>query len=229
MSSTLPKVRAQVQVMLNEMDARKPSIGLIRLDQTIRNVYITLQARLPVTESVTTSAGTISSDTFTLPTTSSAEYSGLVWIRLQSTGEFLTQLTTEEMKQLRDGNATTPVGTPSYFALYEDSSQQVQGQCESAPASALTYDLHRTLVASDFTLTALDSTTLALSRYGIQALIYQSAAEVAASYTEEDLKLRRLNPSVIQLWLKQAELMLHRECVRRNDLESVGRMQYWEG
>jgi hypothetical protein len=228
LSNTLPQVRARVNALLNNLDAKRP-IDLVRVDQNIRNAYITLQARMPAAETETASAGTITagSDTFSLPTTSSAEYAGLVWIRLRSNGEFLTHVTVEEMNALRAGNASIVTGTPRYFALWEDSTQTVQGRCESAPASTETYDLFKTAVASDFDATALDSTTIALSRYGIQALIYQAAAEIAASLTEEDLALRRLNPAVIKVWFQQAEIMLNKECQRRNDLESVGRVQRW--
>jgi hypothetical protein len=213
--------------MLNERDMRDSSMGVIRMDQFIRNAYMAIQAQLPLQESVTASAGTISSDTFTLPTASNAEYSGLVWIRLRSTGDFLTQLTTEEMTALRTGNATIPTARPQYFALYEGSDQVVNGICESIPSAAETYDLHRTMVAGDFDTTAMDSTSIALGRYGVLALVSQSAAMIAASLTAEDMAKRRLNPSIIPVWFEEARVMTHKEAVRRNDLESVGREQRW--
>ena len=227
MSATLLQARVQVQALINEMDFRKASTSLIRLDTIMRGAYIWLQAELPPTESVTASAGTISSDTFTLPTTSSAQYAGLVWIRIRSTGAFLTEVTREEMVAMRALHPTVPISNPLYFAMYEDSTQTVNCQCESIPPSPLTYDLHKTLVAADFDLTALDSTMLALSRYGIQSLIYQTAAEVAAMFNDEDLQLRRLNPSVIPHWFQQADRMRHLEAVRLNNLHSQGREQRW--
>lgn len=227
MSTTLLGARVQVQALINEMDAKKSSISIPRLDTIMRGAYNWLQAELPPVESVTLSAGTISSDTFILPTTSSAQYAGLVYLRLQSTGGFLVEVSREEMNQMRSLRPSVPIAIPLYFAMYEDSGQSVQCRCESSPPSALTYDLHKTLVAADFDLTALDSTTLALSRIGIQSLVYQTAAEVAATFTDEDLQLRRLNPSVIPFWFKQADRMRHLEAVRLNNLHSQGREQRW--
>jgi len=226
-SATLLQARVQVQALINEMDAKKSAISLPRLDTIMRGAYMTLQAELPPIESVTTSAGTISSDSFTLPTTSSAQYSGLVWIRLQSTGAFLTEVSREEMNAMRALHPTAPSSIPLYFAMYEGSDQTVNCRCESSTPTPLTYDLHTTKVAADFDLTSLDTTTLALSRYGIQSLIYQTAAEVAATFTDEDLALRRLNPSVVPFWFKQADRMQHLEKVRLNQLHSQGRAERW--
>ena len=126
---------------------------------------------------------------------------------------------------MRDGSPTLLTGIPRWFALWEDSSQVVQGRCYPGAAAAETYDLHRSSAPTDFDLTAMDSTVIALSVLGLNALVFKSALNLGATMTDEDLALRRLNPRVFEAWADDYRVCLHDEAVRRHDLESVGRYQ----
>lgn len=221
---TLPQVRAEVRVALREMDARKP-IGLVEVDQAIRKCYLLLQFRLPAARSYTASAFTISSaaETFTLPTTSSAEYAGDVRIQLASDGSFLTKLTIEEIDAYRDGQSSTAVGVPRYFALYEEDDGEVQGRCYPRANQAYVCNLFRSLVAADFDLTALDSTNIRLSRPAATALVLKSACYLVAGMTAEDLATRRLDRGIVSLWNDEAERAIYQEAMRRHAIGATGR------
>ena len=75
MSTTVASLRARVLSKLHMLDERTgPS--RVYVDQEIRDQYLAMQARLPDAYSYTAAAGSITagSATFTLPSTSSAEY-----------------------------------------------------------------------------------------------------------------------------------------------------------
>jgi len=222
---TLPSVRARVQVKIRQSDSRKFSIGPIEVDQAIRDAYLLMASRLPAAHVVATSALTIASgaDTFSLAVASSEEYEGDVRIQKQTDRRFLDRLTVEEIDAYRSGQTSSYTGIPERFALWEDTATVVQGRVHPRANAAYVCDIYRSVVAADFDLTAVDATSIAFSRYGINALIIQAASDLVASMTDEMLKERGLSGGIAGVWAKQAEVALYREQSRRNSLASTGR------
>lgn len=230
MSQTLPQIRARTLVEIRQADNLRNSFGVVEVDQTIRNVYLSIQSRLPAAHAYVDSAGTIvaAADTFTLPTsTSTIEYAGDVRIRLQSNRRFLKQLRVEELDALREGTSTSAVSIPYAFSMYEEDDQEVQCRCYPRSQATETYDLYRSLVAADFDLTALDSTSIKFSRYAGTVLVLKSAARLVKKMTPKQLEVRDLNPEIAADWDADAERMLYQEGMRRNRISSAGRMQRW--
>lgn len=228
MSVTLPSVRTRVRIKVRDSDNRNPSFSIIEVDQAIRDAYIALQSQLPPASVYSASAFTIAGggDTFALPTsTGTIEYHGKTRIRLRSNGQFLRERTVEEIDAMRNGQTTTGTGVPTDFALWEENDQEVQGRCYPGAKSAEVCDLFYTLVADDFDLTAIDSSNIRFSRYGIDALVYRASAELVMTLTEEDLKLRKLNANAANFWLKESERILYREAMRQHRIGAVGRTQ----
>lgn len=225
-SSLTPRIRAK----LDEMDSRRP-IGVIRLHQELRDQYIAMMSRLPAHYSYTASAGTITAGqpTFTLPTTSSAEYAGDIRIQLTSTNTFLVKLSQEEMQRLR--NSSTGTGRPAYFAPYESSAQSVICWVQPMAAADEAYNLFRSLVAADFSTTDIDATTLAVGRDGQTALVLRTSAALVKRpmfLKELDPDLRASAKELANEWRAEAERLEYLEYDRLSNIEAVGRIQRFQ-
>lgn len=230
MSVTVASLRARVRSNLHEMDARKP-IGVIYLDQQIRNAYLSMMAKLPAPYSYTASAGTIAVGalSFTLPTTSSAEYAGDFRIQLTSDSQFLMKLSQEEIQRLRNGGSSS--GRPRFFAPYEASDQSVICWVYPSPTSTETYNLFRTLVAADFSSTDISATTLAIGRNAQIALVNKISAAIART----PWFLRGLDPDIRAAvretaagWDAEGDRLIYLETDRLHGIESVGRTQRFQ-
>lgn len=224
MSTTLANLRARLRVELHEADDRIPS-SVVRLDQGIRNAYIALQAKLPSARIYTASAGTISSgsETFSLPVASNEEYDSEISIQLAIDGTFLTRLTVEEINQYRDRTPSNFQSRPRFFATWEDNTQTVQGFCYPRADAAYTYNLFKKLTAADFDLTALDSSTIALSRIGQDALVYKAAALMIAKMTDADREARGIGQNAAAVLDREAGALIYKEAARRHSISGVGR------
>lgn len=230
MAITLAVARNRVRVKLNEMDQRRASTGVVAIDNAIADAYISLGSRIPAPHASTASAFTIAANaqTFVLPA-SGAEYAGDVRIQLVSNGMFLVKISRDELESFRNGiTSTTGTGKPSHFSLYEESDQELQGECWPRSKDAEACNLFASLTVTDLRdAAAMDVASITFSRYGSTALVYYASALLAAGMNDEDLKLRRLNPNVATLWKADAERLLYEEEVRRHNAESVGRTQRW--
>jgi hypothetical protein len=198
----------------------------VYVDQEIRDQYLAMQARLPDAYSYTAAAGSITagSATFTLPSTSSAEYGGDIRIQLVSDNSFLTYRTQDEIQGLRSRIGTAPAGRPTDFAPYEDSTQALICWVYPVASQTETYNLFRTLAAVDFSATDIAGTTLALSREAQEALIFKSAAAIGMAMDDATLATLKINPRVLPQWDKAGEVQIYIEGARRNTLEATGRI-----
>lgn len=226
MSVALSSLRARVRVNLDEMSGRK-SVGVIRLDQEIRNQYRLMMSKLPPAWSYTAAAGTITagSASFTLPTASSAEYAGAFQVQLVSDLSFLTKISQEEMRRLRAGNSGR--SRPRCFAPYEDSTQGVVCWVHPLAASDESYNLFRSLVASDTSATDIAAATLAAGRDAQDALVAKVSAAIAMSpgYLKNiDPDLRVAVREQAQKWDADGEGAIYREAGRLHRIEGVGRI-----
>jgi len=233
---TLANIRARVQVRLNDTDSPRGSFDVVQTDHAIADACLALGAAIQAPEVYLASALTIAAgDTFTLPTAaqtgyvSLSQYAGDIRIRLRSVNRFLIKRTVEELDALREGRASTPAsGIPTDFALWQEMDDDVQGRCWLPAASAEVCDLFVSLVPDDIRDAAdMDAANIRFSRYGATALVYHASALLVAQMDAESLKARKLNPNVAQLWLKEAQTLLYREEVRKNNNESVGRTIRW--
>lgn len=232
MAVTLVVLRNRLRVMLNDLDrADDEQFSIVRLDGAIANAYQACAAVLSPPRLVTLSAFTIAAgaQTFSLPTTSNAEYSGDVRIRLQSDGSYLFKRSREEIEALRYGEtATTGTGRPTDFSLYEDSAQILQGDCWPRSKDLETCDMYVGLDVTDLRDAAsMDAASIQFSRYGSTALLYRAASELVASTPADKLAARDLDKGVAQIWLQQAGVLLYAEEVRRAQAEDAGRVQRW--
>lgn len=226
MSTTVAALADRIANKLRALDPNGP-LDSVYIDGEIRDAYMQLQAKLPAAYSYTAAAGTITAGatTFTLPTTSTAEYAGDVRVQLVSTGAFLVEVTQDEMQMFRNNVTSTTSGRPQYFAPYEDSSQQVICWVYPSPTSAESYNLFRSLVPSDFTSTDTGGTTLALGRFAQEALILKACSNIVAAMIPEDVAKLKLDKNVAELWARQAEEMAYQESARRSDIEAAGHVQ----
>ncbi len=229
MAVLLSTIRHRVNTKLRNTDDRRATFDPVELDQVIAEAYLVRQASLPPPHVMTTSAITISASasTFTLPTTSSAEYGGDIQIRLQSNGRYLERLTIEEMQARRSGQTDAQLiagaSIPDTYAFFEENDQEVQAFCYPAAKVAEVCDLYAAIVAADLRATNLDTVSAALSRYAVTGLVYDVSAELLMMMPDEDIKLRRLDRAVANVWRKQAAVMFYQEEARRHSLEGVGR------
>jgi len=245
MSIALRRVRDRISMKLRDTDARKGTFDTVYLDNAICEAYLALQGRLPPPDLYTANAFTIGAggDTFTMPTSvtqwtgndGGAEYAGDFRIQLASNGQFLQKRTVEELDSMRNRLPTVSpaLSIPYLYTLWEESDQDVQGRCYPGAKVAEACNLFRTFKADDLRdfvgagTDTLDNVEVMFSRLGTVALVYHVCAELVASMPEDDLKLRRLNPAVAQLWMQMSEDALYNEACARHDIDSVGRVQRW--
>lgn len=243
MSIALRRVRDRIRIRLRDTDARLPTYSLVEYDQAIAEAYLVLQGRLPAAELYTASAFTITGggDTFTLPNTVSqytgndggAEYRGNFRIQLNSTKDFLVQVTQEQLDALRDGNSATATSIPQFFALWEENDQDVQGRCYPGTTDAQVCNLFRAMSADDLRdfvgsgTDDMDDVEVLFSRIAATALVNTVAAEMLLKMTKEDRALRKINTDVIPKWESYAELALLSEYSRRQDVETTGEVERW--
>lgn len=216
--------------MLQDFDSTI-AVDPIQADQAIRNQYRAMEARLPAAWSYTASAGTITagSATFTLPTTSSAEYAGALMIQLVSDGTFLEKLTQQEMMQLRRGGTSS--GRPNSYSPYEDSTQSVICWVHPVPTATETYNLFRSLIAADTSSTDVASTTLPIGRIAQDALVHKTASVLMKhpGYLKKvDPELRQIALGQARDWDGEAERLIYQEASRRMDIETAGRIQRFQ-
>lgn len=228
---------------IRDTDARRGTFDTVFLDQAICDAYLALQGRLPPANLYTASAFTIAAggDTFTLPATVSqytgndggAEYAGDFSIQLNSTKRFLVKVTVQQIDAMRSGVVATALAIPQYYALWEENDQDLQGRCWPGAQSAEACNLFRSMMADDMRdfigsgADDLDDVEVLFSREAALALVYYVAAELVASMPEDELKMRKLNPNVAQLWLQRSEEAIYREYARRLETEGVGRVERW--
>jgi len=207
MSVALRRVRDRISMKLRDTDARKGTFDAVYLDNAICEAYLALQGRLPPPDLYTASAFTIGAggDTFTMPTSvtqwtgndGGAEYAGDFRIQLASNGQFLQKRTVEELDSMRNRLPTV------------------------SPALSIPY-LYALWEEND---------------QDVQGRCYPGAKVAEAcnlfrtfkadDLRDDDLKLRKLNPAVAQLWMQMSEDALYSEACARHDIDSVGRVQRW--
>lgn len=227
---TLAKLRARVQVEIRDDDNRKDSFGVVEIDNTICNAYLAMHARMGEPSLYTASGVTIAAgaNTFSLPTTTTAEYAGDIALQLLSVGTFLTKCSVEEIQAWQDGQPTPLLSIPTKFALYEDSSIIVQGIVYPGAKVAEPCNLYRALVVVDPRDAAdMDAVNIVAGRYAQTALIYRAAAMLAMKMSARQLETRDLNPQIAAAWMKDSDQALYLDTARRHDLEGVGRTQRW--
>ena len=243
MGVPLRKIRDRVRMRLRDTDSEHPSFTSIEVDQAVCESYLTLQSRLQPPDLYTAGGLTIAAggDTFQLPATvvqytggdGGAEYAGDVRIRLASNGQFLIKQTVEELDAWRQGSPTVHLAIPHNFALWEEKDQDVQGRCWPGARVAEVCDLFVALSADDLRdfvgsgAQNMDDVEVLFSRVAANALVLYVAADLLTRMTDEDLRLRKLNPQVVPLWQREAEVLLYQEAARRHDLEGIGRVQRW--
>ena len=233
---TLANIRSRVQVRLNDTDSRRGSFDVVQIDHAIADACLRVGGQIPAPHVYLSSGLTIAAgDTFTLPTAaqtgyvSLTQYAGDIRIRLRSNNQFLIKNTVEELDAWRNGLSSTAVsGIPERFALWEEMDNDMQGRCWPPAAAAEACDLFVSLVPDDLRDAAdMDVANVRFDRYGATALVFHAAAALVAQMDAEQLRARRLNPNVAELWRREASVLLYQAEVRRLNAESVGRTTRW--
>ncbi len=227
MSTTVALLTDRVLSQINALDGR--NVDIIRVHQQIRNQYLAMQGRLPSYEVYTASAGTITAgaESFTLPTTSGAEYMGNIRIRLRSMNQDLEKVTATEMDMYRNGRSTTDGFSRSRcFQPVETTDQSVICWVHPINAATETYDLWRGVAPTDLpAATDIAAWTLFLGDVAQTALVFKVSAALLKAMREPDADLRKLNRETAKDWDSEGERLIYQESARRYDIESVGRTQ----
>lgn len=214
---------------LNAMDGKTPIRGgVVYVDQHIRDQAIALDSRLPSYETYTSNAGTITagSESFDLPTTSSAQYGGNLRIRLRSNNTFLNKVTADEMQSFKDGASTSAGYSKSrFYCPVEGVGQTVTVWVWPINASNEAYDLWRSVVIADTTSTDIAAWTLPFGNEGQLALELYTAGAILQAMSQADAEVRGLDKSVAGVWILEASRQEYEEAARRHRIESVGRYQ----
>lgn len=231
--------------MLRDTDARNPSYTGPEYDMALASAYLLVSARLPASRAFLTSDLTITAGASSAALASTVtqwtggvsggrEYAGDVQIKNQTTGEFLTKLTWEEIQQWRTGVATLPTARPLRFALLESKAQAVTAYFECLSDRTYTCDVIAPLMADsllDYVGSGsddADDVSLQMSRLGVEAVQYLAASDLVVRMIDEDLRERRLNPSIADKWRRDGERCLYKEGERRHNIEDAGRIQRWQ-
>lgn len=227
MSETVAAIRGRVRSKVRDNDSRRESFSDVDYDMTIAEKYLEFDARLSPPQLYAPNAFTIAAgaDTFTLPTTSAAQYAQDIQIQLVSNLFFLRKLTIEDMNLVREGIRADQMSIPDTFAIWEDSAQVIQGRVSPRSRAAEVCNFFGTILATDLRTAAnMDAASILFNRWTAAALVYLVAAEMAECMTPEDLALRRLNPAVVSSWVRAGETIMYREEARRGDLRNTGRV-----
>ena len=243
MSLAFTKLRGRVKARLRDVDGRMNNPSGLEVDMALADAYIALEADLPAPTLYTASALTISagSDLFSLPVsvsgsgygTGTVEYAGQVLIQLQSTGQFLEQVTLDQLNALRNGQPTLQLQIPNYFATYEDIGNVMRGRAYPGAKDAQVCNLYSSLSADDLRdyvgagSSGMDDVSANLSREGAGALVAYTSAMLVKRMTPQTLEERGINPGVADFWLAEAQKLMWQEGARRASLDSPARTQQW--
>lgn len=243
MAVDLRLVRDRVRMRMGGGDARRPLYVTPQIDQAMASAYIFLQSRLPAADLYTSSAVTISAggDTFSLPTSVSqwtgndgaAEYAGQVALRLVSTGQFLRKRTAEELDAFRNGSPTVLLSIPDLFTLWEDKGQIIQGRCYPGAKVSEACDLFVRLSANDprdyvgAGTEDMDDVEIEGSRIVSEAVERQTASDLINRLPARIAEEHGIDKGVTKDWMREVEILLYQEAMRRHNMVGVGRTQRW--
>ena len=230
MPALLSDIQARVESLLRRRDAKVDScLSVIEIQEQIAHEYIALRSELPAARVYATSYLTLTNadGTFTLPTTSAAQYAGEIRIQLQSDARFLKKERVETLDSYRQGQVVVAQGRPMHFCLWREKDQTVKGRVWPAPSQPEPCNVFYSLDAEDLRVTDYGTVTVNLSRIGETALALRTAATLAASLPAEELKARKLNPAVAGQWLKTASRLAYKAACETWDLETTDELERW--
>lgn len=224
MSVALSKVRADVQILLRDIDHTDAWFSPMLYDQMIAMILIRHWARSAMPQLAIANAFSINADgTFELPTT--REYTGLVRIQLAATALFLTPWTTEQMDMARSAVLpTTFTGLPTAFAIYEQRDSKVEGRVWAPPGTATLCNLFIGLAPDDIRTAAMDTVTVDMSIEGVQSLVMDVAHELASGSTGSKLEARGLSQAILPKWQSESYRLRILDNARRHNMRSTGRI-----
>ncbi len=184
-------------------------------------------SQIPLGEAWVSSAFTVAdaSDTGTLPVASSEEYAAIVAMRRNSDGELLTKRTSEEMDRMFWSSQTAAAaskGDLTDYAMWETAAQVVTVRFNCPANGAVAVDLKRAILPVD--LTTAGTEAVPLSRWAVHAIACRAAAHAVSIMHEFELKEMRLARGGAQSFLAMSQQFIRDEEVRRNQLDSVGRV-----
>ena len=144
------------------------------------------------------------------PTTSTAQYSQIIELRLSSNGRVLDRMTVAEMERLRAGD-TPPTGEPACYTLIEGAAQVLVFRFHPQPLESDTVDA---LTSPLPTVGYTDATVLPFSDPFLRTIEKHAAMECVAKLPPSERERLLLDKEVLTSWGRDVARGIRLEQVR---------------
>lgn len=209
MSDTRGAVKRRIRLRIDDMNPNDRAIDDERMDILIEDRMHLLAQEVGLGAVWTTTLVTLAASTwqYTLPT--SVQYERVMDVVLRSLATPLDRVTHAEMTALRDGGTAT--GDPTHYALFEDSSQQVNIWVYPTPTQVDYLDGLRAQIP---TTLSSDSSAIPFSTPLLKALEKSVAAEAILLMDEESRAERKAVVDEVPNWKREVQRAIRLERVR---------------
>ena len=220
MSSTAGDAIKNVRALLNDQVGSR----YVRTNEQVRNVMTNQMQMMAadtydgLTKQTTACTLVVGTDTYTVdPSTTRVLYSVVALIRASDLFP-LRKIPFDAMLEAKRATQAA-TGKPDRYAIYEDDSQVVKVILYPTPGAVDTLTAWYMDLPDPLTT---DASVIPFGTFGVKALELLTAAEVAASMTEEDLATCKLSPAIAAKWQADGKKMLQLESERTARLTHSG-------
>ena len=210
MADTLLNVRRRVRLLTDDMDPNDYALDSDRLNTVIESRMHLMAQEVGLGASWVTGAVTLVASTwqYTLPT--SVQYERITAVQFAAQNWLLDRVTPTEMLALHDGAGTTS-GDPTHYALFEDTSQQINLWVFPIPNAAGTLNALRAQVPAAL---STDATNIPFGSPLLRALEKGAAVDAVLLMDEEARTERKATLDAAGKWDKEIARAIKLERVR---------------
>ena len=224
MPDTVLNSRRRIRLLVDDLNMNQYAIDSPRLTIIMENRMHLTAAEVGLGNVWVTSAVTLAANDYeyTLPT--SVQYNRVMALRLTSQEWLLERVTPAEFLALQDGSGEE-ANDPTHYALFEDTSQQVNIWLHPTPAGVDTLDVLRSQVPAAL---STDATNISFSDPLLRAFEKSCAIDAVLLMDEEERAKRKAVLDQVGRWDQEVKRALSLERVRIGNLRRSDRIpQKW--
>lgn len=210
MPDTVANVRRRVRQLIDDLNPNDTAIDSERLTTVLENRMHAMAQEVGLGPVWVTGAITLAANDweYTLPT--SIQYNRVLQLQLNSQEWLMERLSPVELTALRDGSGDM-TGDPTHYALFEDTSQQVNVWLAPTPVAVDTINILRSQVPAAL---STDATNVSFSDPLLRALEKAAALDALLLMDQEEREKRKAVLDNVPIWNQEVRRALRLERVR---------------